>query len=46
MKEAVLWEKKNGKIRCELCNHFCLIEEGKTGICGVRFNKNGLLYSL
>jgi len=46
MKEAILWEKKNGKIRCELCNHFCLIEEGKTGICGVRLNKNGILYSL
>lgn len=46
MKEAVLWEKKNGKVRCNLCNHFCLIGEGQTGLCGVRLNRNGKLYSL
>ncbi len=46
MKEAIFWKKENDKIRCELCNHFCLIGEGKTGLCGVRLNQNGILYSL
>jgi pyruvate formate lyase activating enzyme len=36
---------KNGKIKCGLCNHFCLIDPGKTGICRSRINKEGKLYS-
>jgi len=47
VKEAVLYKKlKDKKVRCNLCNHRCLISPGKRGICFVRENKNGTLYSL
>ena len=45
-REAKYWEKKNGSIKCLLCPHECIIGEGKRGICGVRENKNGKLYTL
>ena len=37
---------EEGKVRCYLCNHRCLISPGKRGICGVRENKKGKLYTL
>ena len=47
MKEAYLYEKlADNKVRCFLCNHRCLIGEGKKGICAVRENRSGTLYSL
>ncbi|MCF6148728.1 MAG: AmmeMemoRadiSam system radical SAM enzyme [Candidatus Kuenenia sp.] len=46
MKEAMFYEKLNGKVRCYLCNHYCVIKEGHRGICGVRENQEGKLYSL
>ncbi len=47
MKEAMLYQKlENGKTKCAVCNHRCMIAEGKRGICGVRENQNGRLYSL
>lgn len=47
MKQALFWEKlPKGAVRCGLCNHFCHIQEGLVGACGVRQNKNGRLYSL
>ncbi|MDI6730449.1 MAG: AmmeMemoRadiSam system radical SAM enzyme [Candidatus Altarchaeum sp.] len=49
MKEAMLYEKlEKGKnlVKCNLCNHQCVIADGKRGICGVRENRNGILYSL
>jgi pyruvate formate lyase activating enzyme len=47
MKEAVLYEKLKGKsVRCQLCAHRCLIAPGKRGICSVRENRDGTLYSL
>ena len=47
MKKALLWEKKEKqKVKCFLCAHGCLISPGKRGICGVRENREGLLYSL
>jgi len=47
MKLALFWEKlPKDAIRCGLCNHFCHIQEGLIGACGVRQNKNGKLYSL
>ena len=33
-------------MRCALCPHSCLIPEGRRGICGVRENREGKLYSL
>ena len=46
MKEAMFYERLNGKVKCHLCNHYCVITEGNRGICGVRENRNGKLYSL
>jgi pyruvate formate lyase activating enzyme len=46
MKEASLWKPEKDKIRCFLCNHKCLIPEGKRGLCFVRENQNNKLYSL
>jgi len=46
MKEAMFYENLNGNVRCHLCNHQCVIKEGKRGICGVRENRGGRLYSL
>ena len=47
MKEALLYKKSSdGKVQCNACNHKCIILEGKRGICGVRENQNGKLYSL
>ncbi len=45
--EAYLYELLEDKnVRCNLCNHRCLIKEGNRGICGVRENQNGILKSL
>lgn len=33
----------NRAVRCYACGHRCLINEGKRGICKVRFNHNGEL---
>jgi pyruvate formate lyase activating enzyme len=47
MREAMFYEKRDDeKVRCRLCAHNCVIENGKRGICGVRENKGGCLYSL
>ena len=47
MKEAMLYEKLDqNRVRCNLCAHHCLIAEGKKGICQVRENREGKLYSL
>lgn len=47
MKEACFYEKKEtGTVRCLLCPHTCLIEESGAGLCGVRQNRKGMLYSL
>ncbi len=47
MKEAYLYQKlKNEKVRCQTCCHQCIILPGKQGICQVRENRNGKLYSL
>jgi len=47
MREALLYEKSGDrKVRCGLCNHRCLIDDKKRGICGVRENRAGKLYSL
>jgi pyruvate formate lyase activating enzyme len=47
MKEAILYEKREGnKVRCHVCNHGCLINEGRRGLCAVRENISGRLYAL
>nr|WP_287261802.1 AmmeMemoRadiSam system radical SAM enzyme [Methanothrix sp.] len=47
MKEAMFYERLEGSdVRCNLCSHNCRIRPGHRGICGVRENINGTLYSL
>jgi pyruvate formate lyase activating enzyme len=47
MKEAMFYERLDEKkVRCFLCAHHCIIKEGKRGICSVRENRDGTLYSL
>lgn len=47
MHEAMFWAKaEGGKVRCSLCRFRCLIAEGQRGICGVRENTDGVLYTL
>jgi pyruvate formate lyase activating enzyme len=47
MKEAMLYDKSgDGKVKCNLCNHRCTIAPLKRGVCGVRENREGILYSL
>ncbi|MCK5568982.1 MAG: AmmeMemoRadiSam system radical SAM enzyme [Spirochaetes bacterium] len=45
-KEAMYFEKgESNKVKCHLCPHNCSIAPGKVGICGVRKNKEGTLYT-
>jgi pyruvate formate lyase activating enzyme len=47
MKEAMFYEKLDEKkVRCFLCAHHCLIKDEKRGICYVRKNIDGTLYTL
>jgi pyruvate formate lyase activating enzyme len=46
LKEALLYKKaENNGVDCFLCSHYCKIAEGNYGICGVRQNIKGVLYS-
>jgi pyruvate formate lyase activating enzyme len=38
-----LVRKENGALRCFACGHRCVIQEGRSGICQVRFNRGGEL---
>ncbi len=45
--EACLYEiAGDGKIRCNLCSHRCLVKDGRRGRCGVRENRAGILHTL
>ncbi|OGW36378.1 MAG: AmmeMemoRadiSam system radical SAM enzyme [Nitrospirae bacterium RBG_13_39_12] len=47
MKEAMFYDKLEKKtVKCFLCAHHCVIKDGKRGICHVRKNTGGTLYSL
>ncbi len=47
MHEAMFYEELgDGKVICQLCPHYCRIGDGRRGICGVRENREGKLYSL
>ena len=47
MKEAMFYKQlENFKVICELCPHFCKLNDGQTGICNVRKNLSGKLYML
>ncbi|HHY12863.1 MAG TPA: AmmeMemoRadiSam system radical SAM enzyme [Firmicutes bacterium] len=47
MKEALWWKSLgHGKVKCELCPNACVILPGKQGVCQVRENREGRLYSV
>ncbi|MFQ5885729.1 MAG: hypothetical protein ACE5II_00690, partial [Anaerolineae bacterium] len=47
MKEAMLYTKlKDDLVRCQLCAHRCTIKPRRVGICGVRRNEEGTLYTM
>jgi len=51
MKECYIYkklsgDKAGGNVQCRACNHFCVIENNKQGLCSVRKNMGGKLYSL
>ena len=39
-------EDQKEKITCLLCQHYCQLQEGQVGICGVNKNENGSLRTL
>ena len=44
--EARFYERiDSGRVKCGLCPHRCLLGDGKTGLCGVRTNRGGTLYT-
>jgi len=45
MEAAAALVRREGvdSVRCVACGHRCLIREGKSGICKVRFNRQGML---
>jgi pyruvate formate lyase activating enzyme len=46
-REALLYEaESDGYLICRLCRHECRIQEGKRGVCRVRENRAGKLYTL
>jgi pyruvate formate lyase activating enzyme len=47
VKEAMFYTRDpGGRVRCGLCRFNCLINDGACGICAVRENRGGTLYSL
>lgn len=47
--EAMLWHAAGdgaGRVHCDLCAHRCVIADGRRGICHVRENRGGALYTL
>ncbi len=47
MHPARLWKSlPDGLVQCRLCSHFCRIDPGNRGKCGVRVNQNGELFTL
>jgi hypothetical protein len=47
MKEAMFYESLgDNAVKCNLCSQRCKIADLKRGICAVRENRNGRLYSL
>lgn len=45
--DALLYDELEGnQVQCNLCAHRCRIRDGKRGICQVRENRGGKLYTL
>lgn len=47
MREAMFFKQEDDThVRCSLCRFHCLIKDGTRGVCGVRENRRGTLFSL
>jgi len=47
MHESLLYKKLDFPlVECQLCHHYCRLSDNQVGICGVRRNGQGRLYSL
>ncbi len=47
MKEVYLYKKlSDQKVQCRACAHYCVISSRGRGICGVRENRESVLYAL
>lgn len=47
MHRAMLFtQQEDGSVQCHVCAHQCVISPGQRGICGVRENRDGTLFSL
>lgn len=45
--EALFYETLDqGRVKCWLCPHHCLIRAGQHGLCRSRINKNGQLIAI
>lgn len=45
-REAAFYQPlPNNRVQCDLCPAECKLDEGKVGICGCRFNKQGKLFT-
>jgi len=46
MQEAQFYIKlENHNVKCDLCPWNCILKPGQTGVCKVRSNENGMLYT-
>ncbi|MFO0981031.1 MAG: AmmeMemoRadiSam system radical SAM enzyme [Planctomycetota bacterium] len=46
MREALLYHREGPVLVCDLCAHRCQVDDGGRGICQVRENQGGVLYTL
>ncbi len=46
LKETMVYDKKKGSVKCGICGQRCELSDGQRGLCKVRKNVNGTLYSL
>lgn len=46
IKEALLWEKVNDKVKCKVCERTCIIRSDQLGFCKTRKNIDGKLHTL
>jgi pyruvate formate lyase activating enzyme len=47
MRTAMLWDELSDNcVHCRLCAHRCVISDGKRGLCQMRDNRGGTLYTL
>ncbi len=47
VREALLYERRPGaRVQCHVCQWRCVINPGKTGVCRVRENRDGVMHTV